>query len=336
MENLNVRYFAENAREKLRGKESRNLVLLHTGVTVAVSLVITLLQYALAEGIGNTSGLSGLGTRSVLETIQTVLNWANMILLPFWNVGFLYASLLWARDSYARKDDLLMGFRRFGPCLSLLLNRSVLSILVMILCMNLSSFVFMMTPAATPLVELAEAAEGDMDALNTLLTQMSWEQTLELADTLLPMLILWGVLSLVILVPLLYRFRLAEYVILDEPFARGLSSMIISTALLRRRCWKLLKLDLQFWWYYGLKVLCTLLCYADLLLGAFGISLPFGTDAAALILYGLSLAALFGIETAFRPRVDTAYAGFFLACKEMGPVQKKEPAVPAKMPWDEA
>ena len=335
MENLNVRFFADDAREKLQGKNAKDLSVFHTGITVGAALVITLLQFALAKGIGNTSGLSGLGTRSILETIQTVLRWANMILLPFWSLGFLYASLLWARDSYARREDLLTGFRRFGPCLSLLLNRAVLSILVMILCVNLSSTVFMLTPAAAPLIELAEAAGGDMDVLNQMLAQMPWESTMELVYALLPMLILWGVLSLAILIPLLYRFRMAEYVILEEPRARGLSSMLISAALLRRRCWKLLRLDLHFWWYYGLKVLCMVLCYADLLLELMGVSLPIGGEAASLITYGLYLAALFALEVSFRPRVDTAYAGLFLALKEMGPVPRKVSAVPQKMPWDE-
>ena len=335
MENLNVRFFAEEAREKLRGKNAKNLTAFHTGITVVAALIITLLQFVLTKGIGNTSGLSGLGTRSVLETIQMVLRWANMILLPFWSLGFLYASYLWARDSHARREDLLMGFRRFGPCLSLLLNRTVLSVLVMILCINLSSTVFILTPAAAPLMELAETAGNDMDALNEILAQMSWEQTMELANVLLPMLILWGILSLVILVPLLYRFRMAEYVILEEPRARGLSSMLLSAALLRRRFWKLLRLDLHFWWYYGLKALCIVLCYTDLLLELWGISLPVGAEAASLITCGLYLAALFAIEVSFRPRVDTAYANLFLALKEMGPAQRNAFAVPQKMLWDE-
>ena len=335
MDNLNVHFFASDAREKLRGKNARSLAVFYAGITVAAALVITLLQYALAEGIGKTSGLSGLGTRSILETIQTVLHWANMILVPFWGLGFLYASLLWAQNRHARREDLLMGFRRFGPFLSLLLNRSVLSILVMILCANLSSAAFMLTPAAAAFTELVEVEGADVEALSQMLAQMSWEDTMALANSLVPMLILWGVLSLVILVPLLYRFRMAEYVILDEPMARGLSSMLISAALLRRRCWKLFRLDLQFWWYYGLKVLCTLLCYGDLLLGMLGVALPIGGEAASLIAYVLYLAALFAIEVAFLPRVDTAYAGMYLALKEMGPALKKVPDVPSNMPWDE-
>ena len=174
-----------------------------------------------------------------------------------------------------------------------------------------------------------------MEAMNGMLAQMSWEDTMALANTLLPMLILWGIFCLVILVPLMYRFRMAEYVILDEPRARGLSSMLISAAMMRRRCWQMFLLDLRFWWYYGLKVLCMLVLYGDLLLELLGVTLPIGADAAYLLTYGLYLAALFAVEVSFRPRVDTAYALAFEAIKEMGPVQKKPVEKPENMPWDE-
>ena len=139
-----------------------------------------------------------------------------------------------------------------------------------------------------------------------------------------------------LLIPLLYRFRMAEFVILDEPRARGLSAMLISSALLRRRCWQLFRLDLRFWWYYGLKALCLLLCYADLLLATLGISLPIGEDAAYFLTFGLYLAALFVVEVSFRPQVDTAYAVTYEGLKAIGPFQKKPAEEPGQMPWDEA
>ena len=112
--------------------------------------------------------------------------------------------------------------------------------------------------------------------------------------------------------------------------------MLISATLMRRRRWQLFRLDLHFWWYYGLKVLCMLICYADLLLAALGVNLPVGTDAVYLITYGLYLAALFMVEISFRPRVDTAYAIAYETLKEMGPVIPKPVEKPEKMPWDEA
>ena len=100
MEKLNVSLIIEKTSEKLEGKNSRNLAMFHTGITLAAALVIMLLQYVLAEGIGKTSGLSGLGTRSILQTIQTVLEWANMLLVAFWGLGFVYAAMLWTRGGF--------------------------------------------------------------------------------------------------------------------------------------------------------------------------------------------------------------------------------------------
>jgi hypothetical protein len=129
---------------------------------------------------------------------------------------------------------------------------------------------------------------------------------------------------------------MAEYVILDEPRARGLSAMVISATLLRRRCWKLFQLDLRFWWYYGLKLLCALMCYIDVLLAIVGIQLPVSGDGVYFASYGLYLAGLFCVEVAFRARVDTAYALAFEKMKVLGPVMKKPvPVNPGQMPWDE-
>lgn len=335
METLNANVLIGNAREKLAGKDTRRMAVIHTGITVAAALLITALQYVLAEGIGKTGGLSGMGTRSVLETLQTVLQWANMILLPFWNLGFLYAAMLWTRDRYARKEDLLTGFHRVGPCLGLLLNRTLLTILVLVICINVSSVVYMMTPAAAEILELA-GSYGNTEALYDYLYSMNEAQILELFYQMIPMLVVCVLLSALLLIPLLYRFRMAEYVILDQKGIRGMSAMLFSAMLLRRRCWQLFKVDLRFWWYYGLKVLCVLLLYADLLLGAVGIAFPVSGELAYLVTYLLYLAALFAVETFFRPQVETAYAGFYETVKELGPAQKKTvPANPQNMPWDE-
>lgn len=335
METLNVSMITHTAREKLEGKDSRKLAVFHTGITVAAALVVTLLQYVLAEGIGNTSGLSGLGTRSVLQTIQTVLQWANTLLMPFWGLGFLYASMRWARGESAKRQDLLTGFRRWGPYLGLLLNRTMLTIGVLILCTNLSGMLYMILPASSTITGLAMTAGGDMEALAEMLEGLSSGQITELMYAMLPMLLIIAAAAAALLIPLMYRFRMAEYVILEEPRARGLSAMLISAAMMRRRRWQLFRLDLRFWWYYGLKVLCTLLCYGDLLLTALGVHLPVGEDAAYLITYGLYLAALFAVEVAFRPQVDTAYALAFEAFQEMGPVIPKPAEKPENLPWDE-
>lgn len=334
MEALNIKDFIDKAKEALKGKEVRRLAMIHAGVTVAAGLLVTVLQYVLAEGIGNTSGLSGLGTRSILETLQTVLQWANMVLLPFWNLGFLYVAVQWARGNRPVDRDLLTGFHRVGPCLGLLVNRLLLTLGVVVVVTNISSAVYMMLPSSEWILDLAQEY-SNTDALYAYMYSLDMTQIMELFQAMIPMLVISVVLALVLMVPLLYRFRLAEYVILDHPGLRAMPAMLISGGMLRRRRWQLFKLDLRLWWYYGLKLLCVLLLYADLLLNAVGIAVPSGA-LSFLVTYLLYLAGLFLVETLFRPQVDTAYGLFYEKLKELVPVQTKQvPAVPQNMPRDE-
>ena len=335
MEKLNGKKIIARARERLQGVNTQPLVLLHTGVTVGAAFVIMLLQYLLAEGIGNTGGLSGMGMRSVLETAQLVLQWANTLLLPFWSLGFLHVALLWAREAQADKRDLLAGFHRVGPYLGLMLNRAILTILVLVVSINISSVIYMMTPAADRILELAESF-GNTDQMYDYLYSLDMEQIMVLLRSMIPMMVIGCVLASVLLIPLLYRFRMGEYVILDQKGIRGIGAMILSAALLRRRRWQLFKLDLRFWWYYGLKLLCTVLLYGDMILETVGVVLPVGSGMAYVLTYVLYLGGLFAVEISFRPRVETAYACAYEQLKEMNPIEQKiVPVKPQDMPWDE-
>ena len=336
METLNAKLLIAQAKERLEGKDARKMAFFHTGIIAAFALVVTVLQYVLQLGIAETGGLSGMRTIALLQTMQTVLQWANMILAPFWNLGFIYVTLLWARDKYARKEDLLTGFHRISPYIGLVLLRGVLIGAVLIVAVYASSAVFMMLPASQTITDIAMQTNVDPEAIAEYLYQMTDAQTLELMRAMIPMLVISAVLAVAILVPLMYRFRMAEYVILNQKGMRALPAMIVSVALLRRRCWKLFKLDLHLWWYYALKVICILLCYLELILGAMGIALPLGTDGAAFAAYGLYLLGLLAVETLFRPQVQTTYGVLYETCVAAGPVQKANPpAKPQSVPWDE-
>ena len=316
MEKLNGKSIIAQARERLQGVNTRRLVRLHTGVAVGAALLIMLLQYVLTEGIGNTGGLSGMATRSVLETIQMVLQGANNLLIPFWNLGFLYVALLWAREKQADQKDLLTGFHRIGPCLGLMLNRAIMAICITILAVNLSSTIYMMMPASEWLWELTQGFTST-DAIYEYLYSLDMAQIMEMFWKMIPMVVISLVLILVFLIPLLYRFRLAEFVILQYPGVRGLAAMVISASLLRRRRWQLFKLDMRLWWYYGLKTLCLVVLYV----GVF--SSNFSGELTFLLWYLLYLAGIFAVDTFFRPQVDTAYAAFYEKLVELGPVPGK-------------
>lgn len=331
---LNIKECIYKAKENLAGKNVRRLAMIHAGVTVAAGLLITLLQYVLAEGMGNTSGLSGLGTRSILETGQTLLQWANMVLLPFWNLGFLYVALQWARGNDPVEKDLLTGFYRIGPCLGLMLNRVIMAICITILAVNLGSTIYMMMPSSEWIRELTMGFTST-DAVYEYLYSLDGAQIMEMFLKMIPMVVISAALELILLVPLMYRFRLAEFAILHYPGVRGLAAMVISASLLRCRRWQLFRLDLRLWWYYGLKALCVMLLYAELLLDAVGIALPAG-ELMFLIPYLLYLAGLFLVEMLFRPLVDTTYAAFYEKLVELGPVPGKwSVPLPQQMPPEE-
>ena len=333
MEKLNVTYFVKDAREKLEGKDSRRAATIHTGVIVAAGLVLTIVQMLLARGMGNATGLSGLGTVSMLQTAQTVLQYANTILAPFWNLGFLYVAMLWARNRASADRDLLTGFRRVGPCIGLVLERFLVAVLVVLASALICSYIFVKTPAGQQL-EAQMIAIGAVDYYS-FLENVPQQEMDAMMKSMQPVLILCGVSSVAVLVPILYRMRLAEYVVLDHKEVRALPAILISASLMRRRCWQFFKLDLQFWWYYGLKMLILAVCYADSLLSFAGVTLPISEDAAFLLSYAIYLVLLLGLEVCFRPRVETAYACAYDALREMGPVPKKnQPAIPQEMPKD--
>lgn len=337
MENWYGAALTENARQLSRGEEKRKLSAIHAGISAGVALAVTLLQFLLAEGIGNTGGLSGLGMRSVLQTAGTLLSSANSILTPFWNLGFWFAALLWARQRMARPGDLLAGFRRFGPYLRLLFTKGILLLAMGMFCAYVSSFVYMLTPWAAPVVAFAQSVGMDMEAANTAMSQMDLATMEAMLGAMIPMLVIWGVLCLAVLVPVFYRFRMAEFFLLEEKRLGAIPAMALSARMLRKRRFRLFLLDLRFWWYYGLQLLCLLLYSMDLWLPLLGVTLPEST-ALSLGLYVLYLLALFLVQTFLRPQVQTAYALAYAQLLHIEPVLPKPVPQPnpKNLPWDEA
>ena len=68
--------------------EQKKLVLVWAGTSVAVSLLVSIVNFLLEGQISGTGGLSGIGLRSILSTAQSVLSIASAILIPFWDLEF--------------------------------------------------------------------------------------------------------------------------------------------------------------------------------------------------------------------------------------------------------
>ena len=288
-----------------RGREPKTVVLWYVGIVTLVAVVISLLNIYLSSQISNTGGLGNLGTRTILSTIQTILPMVNTLAMACLELGYLHAMLRICRGQYADQTDLKMGFTKFFPLVRLASLQVLMGILIGYFSYQAAFSIFLMTPWADPLMELtASLSQGSILDTSMIITE---EFAAQAIPTLIPMLIIWVILLAVILIPVSYRIRFASMALLDEPRGRAFRALRTSFKMTRKQCWKLFKLDLSFWWYYGLVALATVVGSLDMLLDAFGVALPMNADLAYYLFYGLYLAANFAISYFFLNRIQSTY-----------------------------
>lgn len=290
--------------------DPRKIILLHTGITIAVSLFATILNFILSRQIQNTGGLGGLGLRSVLSTAQSVLQVAVAVLIPFWEAGYCYATMRIARGEEANPDCLLQGFRRFGPLLRVTFAKLLIYFGIGLFCFFLGYYIFMLTPLSDPLYAIIETISLDPTMLET--EVMLDDATFyALMDAYQPMLLIILALFAVFGIFVSYRYRMATFLILDHPQLRGMETLRISTYQLRGQTKALLKLDISFLWFYVLNWLSTALAYGDYVLAVLGISFPFPAEIAYFGFLILSLVCQGSLFLWARNRVDVTYARFY-------------------------
>ncbi|MBQ4641496.1 MAG: hypothetical protein IJB47_02645 [Oscillospiraceae bacterium] len=294
--------------------DPKKLMLLHTGVALGVSLAIAVLNLFLDRQIDTTGGLSGLGLRSILATAQSVLETLGNLALPFWETGIFAAAFLWATRQPAENSVLLLGFRRFGPVLRMRILQGFILILASVVVIQFSSTIYMMTPwANTAMLQLTTILGTDTDPI-VAIDSLSPEMMQQLLAAVRPLLIIGGVLLAVVAIPLLYRMRFAPYLQMQQERMGARASIAESFRMTRRNWIALLKLDLQFWWFYVLQILTIALCYGDVILSLCGIAQPWSDMVGFFLFYVLGIAGQLALFTWARPKVITSYA---IACREL-------------------
>ncbi len=309
MEYWNTQILKEAVRARLTeqrgGWSPRKLILIHTGIAAGVTLAVMLLSLALSMRIENTGGLGGLGTRTLLTTVQTLLQFAQTVLMPFWSLSYLYTAMKLARRQRVEGPDLLEGFRRFFPYLRLMLLMGLLYLGIVLVCSFVASRIFILTPWARPVLEAMEPMASG--------TAVDEEAVLDAGvaalTPLLPILMaILGGLSLAVILPVSYQFRLAEYALLDAPEKGARAAMRRSRQLIYRQAWKLFRLDLHFWWYWLLELLVVAVSYGDQILAALGVALSMPPEAAYLLFSGLGLLAQLALFYLAKNRIAVSYA----------------------------
>ena len=272
-------------------RETAILVAVYCGVIALLSLGSNGLNLYLDSRIQETGGLSGLGLRSILQTIQQVLSYVNLFFGPFWAAGFLYAMLGMVRGDEPGLGDLTAGFRRFGRILGGLAFEFLTVIALIIAAVNLSSILYSLTSAGQELTAMLEPLMADPNFITAEgVVNLELLPVDELYRAVLPMMALTAVILVPVFIWLGYGFRMATYLMMERPIG-GVRAHFESLRLMRGHKRQMLRLDLRFWWYHLLGAAIAMVGYLDVILGLLGVQVSidpmvmfFGTLVAGLAL----------------------------------------------------
>ncbi|MBR4864532.1 MAG: DUF975 family protein [Oscillospiraceae bacterium] len=299
--------------------DPKKLALLHTGAAMLFSLLITALNFLLSQNMDAATGLAQMGSRAILGTVQSILSLAGTLLLPFWQVSFLYVCLKNLRTADGQPADLLEGFRRWAKVARLYVLIIGISFLLVFLCAQLASVLISFTPFWRSMMTDAQAILEK--AASSGQTALTAEEMTALLPAVLPTIILTVLLLAVIGIPLFYRFRLAFFAVMDDaPGARA--ALKYSGQLTRGYKKKLFLLDLHFWWYYAAMALFGLIAYGDVILPYLGVDLPVSADTLFFITYIIYILLQTLFSWQFAAHVQTCYAMFYDKRKESFPKEE--------------
>lgn len=328
------RALKDNAREALSGAaySPRKLFTIHIAVSAGIALIISLISFLLNRGIASTGGLDGIGTRALLETVQTLLETANSLALPFWQIGLVFASLLLIRRQTAEPHSLLEGFRRLGPVLRLYILKVLIVIALIMICSNAASFLMVLLPLSTGFLSLMESIPETATEEEILRMMEDPAFSEQMLRAMVPMLLAMLALMLICIIPIMFRLRMTDYLIMDNPEAGARAAVKTSWRMTKGNCMALFRLDLSFWWFYVLNTLVSVVYFLDMLLPQ-----SVNPDVSFILCgvgYAIGQVALYSWANAY---LQTTYAAFYEALREKlreEEAQRLAAAAAVVTPWD--
>ena len=279
-------------------REGQKIILYFSLITIAVLAVATVVNYVLSQQIAKTGGLGSMSIRSALTTAQ-------MVFLMCLELGYLSTMLRIARGQYASPNGMRLGFDRFWVLLRCTLLKGLIFGGVAIASLYVAMMIYMMTPLSNSAVDILMPLVKNAGTSGILLDDATYTQ---LMDAMMPATVLSGVLSLALAAPVFYRYRMADYLIIDRPAIGALAALRDSRVMTKGNRWNLFRLDLSMWWYYAAMLVSIAVNYGDQLLPDLGITLPFSDTVAYFLFFGVYLAVTFVIFYFLRNRVEVTYA----------------------------
>lgn len=288
--------------------QAKRIAAIFAGLALGISTVAMLAGLLLDTQISQASGLSGMGRRTMLSSVQSMLPVISTLVILCLELGYQAAMLRVARGQYASAQTLRLGFARFWVLLRCLAVQGLLLAGMAFVGLYLSVAIFMFTPLSAPVTQLLTPLLQDVSMLTPQIT-LDDGLLIQLMDAMAPAFVIYFVLLALLVVPILFRFRMARYVIIDRPGMGAVAALRESRKMMRGRCLRMLKLDIRLWWYYAAGILATILCYGDVLLPLLGVDVPWmGGMTGYFLFYALYVAAQFAVYCFLRNPAEVSYA----------------------------
>ena len=320
----NIREIKELAARRLEASPTQQrIVVIYAALALGLTFLVTVLNHILGLQIDNFGGLSNLGKKTMLSSIQSMLPMAQSMLTMCLDIGYVAAMLRIARGMYTSAQTLRLGFDRFWVLLRCSIFKGFILVGVTFVSMYAGVMIFMVTPLADPVVEIVTPLMSQMSLLDSavMIDDVTYGQ---LVKAMLPCFAFGGILMLVLGGPIFYSFRMANYVIIDKPAMGALMALRESKKMMRGNRLQLLKLDVSLWWYYLASTAALVVCYGDVLLPMLGVALPVSDAVAFFGFYVLYIAASFAVHFFLRNRAEVIYA---LAYETVKPEEKRDNGV---------
>lgn len=318
MDIRNTRELKSFAAQRLESAPvAKRIALICAAVIIGTAFLNTGLNYLLDLRIDETGGLSNIGARSILSTIQTVFPYLRMALVMCVELGYASAMLRIARGQYTSLNAFRLGFDRFWLALGTRIWEYLAYCGIMFISTFLGVQLFLLSPLSNSSIAMLEPYLADgMEAF--MQNEAAYAQ---FAQSLWPALIFVGALYALLAIPLAYQYRMASFVIIDKPGIRPRAALRESTRMMKGHRIQLFRLDVSLWLFYLMKVLASVVCYGDSILPLLGVQLPFSETVGYFLFFALYLVMEFAIFYFMQNRVTTTYA---LAYDSLRP--KEEPS----------
>lgn len=305
---MNTKELKSRAAQRLEGAaQAGKIVLIYCGLVLGSAAAVTVVNYLLGLVINQSGGLGNMGLRTMLSTVQTLLPLIRSLMIMAIDLGFLAVMLRIARGQYASPQTIRLGFARFWPLLRLQILKGLIFFGIALFTNYAAMAIFFLTPLGKPavsaLLPLVSSGVTDPAAI------MASAAYGDFLAALLPMLAIWALLFLPTVAPVAYRYRMAYYLLIDNPRMGAMAAMRESRFLMQGRKVQLFRLDLSFWWYYAALSLAAVVCYGDQILPMLGVSLS--GDWSFFLTYGAYLLLEFAIYYLLRCRVEVTYALYY-------------------------